>query len=67
MNLLKSTGSKTLVECAYDRVWGSGVPLHEDNYFNETQWSGGNLLGTILMNVRGSIAAINSDNTPMDT
>ena len=25
MNLLKATGSKILVECAYDQLWGSGL------------------------------------------
>ena len=52
MNLLKATGSKILVECAYDRLWGNGLSLYEDHPFEETRWSGDNLLGTILMYIR---------------
>ena len=57
MNLLKATGSKILVECAYDCLWGSGLSLYEDQPFEEARWSGDNLLGKILMSIR----SINSD------
>ena len=53
LKLLVSTADKIIVECAYDHLWGSGIPLHEDNCFTETDWSGDNLLGNILMKVRG--------------
>ena len=57
MDLLKATGSKILVEYAYDRLWGSGLSLYEDQPFEEARWSGDNLLGKILMSIR----SINSD------
>ena len=37
MNLLKATGSKILVECAYDHLWGSGVSLYDEQPFEEAQ------------------------------
>ena len=27
-NILKNTGTLTLVECSYDMLWGTGIPLH---------------------------------------
>ena len=67
MNLLKATGSKTLVECAYDRLWGSGLSLHEEQPFEEERWSGDNLLGNILMSIRAANNAIlgNNEEEPM--
>ena len=68
MNLLKATGSKILVECAYDCLWGSGVSLHDEQPFEEATWSGDNLLGNILMSIRSTSSAIlgNNEEEPMD-
>ena len=30
-NLLTNTGGATIVECSYDSIWGTGVPIHDDN------------------------------------
>ena len=29
--LLLNTGKRTLVECSYDKLWSTGIPLHENN------------------------------------
>ena len=63
MQQLKNTGNKTIVECAYDRLWGCGIPLHEPNCLNEPEWSGDNLLGKMLMKIRALKTDITSDNT----
>ena len=62
MNLLKATGSKILVECAYDRLWGSGLSLYEEQPFEEERWNGDNLLGNILMSIRAANNAILDNN-----
>ena len=69
MKLLVSTGNKTLVECAYDRLWGNGVPLHDEHCLNEDNWTGDNLLGNILMQIRSKNADIivNNKEQVMDT
>ena len=51
LQLLVSTGEKTLVECAYDKLWGFGVPLRNDDCLDETLWDGDNLLGKLLMKI----------------
>ena len=67
MNLLKATGSKILVECAYDHLLGSGLSLYEEQPFEEARWSGDNLLGNILMSIRPANNAIlgNNEEQPM--
>ena len=50
MNILLNTGNKRLIESSFDRLWGSGIPLHNDN------WSSGvtsiGILGEMLMEIR---------------
>ena len=69
LKLLDATGTKHLVECAYDKTWGNGIPLHEDNCLDDTAWSGENLLGEILMRIRSANRDIIGDNeaSAMDT
>ena len=37
-NLLRSTGTKTLIECCNDKDWGTGVPLHYANALKSEHW-----------------------------
>ena len=62
LKLLVATGTKYLVECAHDRLWGNGIPLHEENCLDTTAWSGENLLGNILMRIRLANQDIIGDN-----
>jgi len=53
-NLLKSTGTKTIVEASpFDRIWGIGYRA-EDALKNKDNW-GENLLGKSLMMVRDKL------------
>ena len=58
MSLLSATGPKTIVECAYHRLWGCGIPLQDPSCFDEDKWSGDNLLGKILMRLRAENSTI---------
>ena len=53
--ILLQTGEKTLVESSYDRTWGSGIQLNTANALSKETWSGTNLLGKILMDIRDDI------------
>ena len=48
---LLETGSKTLAEASYDKQWGVGLSL-DDEALLDGPWTGNNLLGKVLMNVR---------------
>ena len=43
---------RQIVECAKDRLWGTGVTLHRDDALDDTMWTTPGILGAILMDVR---------------
>ncbi len=50
---LLDTGDAYLVECAgSDKVWACGVRLDDDKRFDAANWTGDNILGFALMEVR---------------
>ena len=47
------TGGALLAECApNDNKWGIGIAIDDDRRFDVNEWTGQNLLGRILMDVR---------------
>ena len=59
--ILTETGSRTLVECSYDKLWGCVKLLRDVNCLNETEWSGDNILGKILRRLCGKVAGSTSN------
>ena len=55
---LISTGWKKLGECCSDRLWGNGVPLHDEDCTKQSKWSQQGLLGEILVDIRSNIKDI---------
>ena len=54
--LLLDTGDAYLVECAVnDKIWACGIDLHDESRLNAEKWSGQNILGFALMEVRDSL------------
>ena len=51
MNLLVSAGDMIIAEATYDKLWGTGVPLHHDNALNQNDWVNVGILGEILMKI----------------
>ena len=50
---LLDTGDAYLVECAgSDRVWACGIRLDDEKRFDASNWTGSNILGFALMEVR---------------
>ena len=66
MTLLLSTGRKTLVESSYDKLWGTGCPIHKPNCLDKKEWTSIGILGEILMDIRDKFdiqnTAITSNN-----
>ena len=59
---LLNTGEKCLVECSYDKVWGTGVSLSNRNYLDKRLWANfGGILGDMLMDIRSTLR--NESNT----
>lgn len=50
---LLNTGDSLLAECAVkDKIWGIGLSMQDPDRFDQTKWSGQNLMGYTLMMVR---------------
>ena len=50
---LLETGDAWLVECAgSDKIWACGIRLNDDKRFDVSNWTGDNILGFALMEVR---------------
>ena len=50
-SILLNTHNKTLVDCSWDNVWGTGCSLDQPGCLNPENWEGSSLLGTLLMKV----------------
>lgn len=56
---LLDTGTRTIAEAAdYDKVWGIGLGPNDPRAQDEKQWLGQNLLGLVLMGIRGELAKV---------
>ena len=53
---LLNTGEKNLVECSYDKVWGTGVSLSNRNCLDKRLWANsGGILEDMLMDIRNTL------------
>ena len=66
VNMLQSTGEKTLVKACYDKLWGTGIPRCDRNCLKRDMWSNIGIQGEILMEIRTSLTNQHSTNY-MDT
>ena len=45
---LVSIGTKTIVECSRDKIWGRGILLQDENCLDRELWTSQGILGEIL-------------------
>jgi ribA/ribD-fused uncharacterized protein len=64
--ILLSTEDAILVEASpYDKLWGVGLSINNDDIYDNEKWNGANILGYALMKVRAQLRKeliINDDN-----
>ena len=56
-HLLQSTGTKKLVECCKDKVWGNGLPLSDNNCLDPKYWDSQGILGEMLEKIWNRLSA----------
>ena len=56
--LINCTGDRQIVECAKDRLWGTGVALHRDDALDSTMWTTPGIMGAILMEIRDQLRPV---------
>ena len=55
-SFLVKTNKTQLVEAnPFDRIWGSGIPIHTDDIFKPEKWKGNNLAGKVLLRVQQTL------------
>ena len=59
-NLLLSTKDEILAEATFDKVWGTGIPLHQKECTDRSQWNCTGIMGEILMAVREELRSASS-------
>ena len=65
--ILRSTGTKMIVEATRNPIWGIGQPFTSPNVLQPGTSNGQNLLGSILMKIRDDLVLKESGqaNTPL--
>ena len=59
---LLNTGNKKLVECSFDKFWGTGITLSNRNCLDKKLWANdGGILGEMLMKTRASLRNNNNN------
>ena len=51
-SFLKNTGTKTILECCYNEVWGNGIPLSNPDCINPKKFTNQGILGSMLEHVQ---------------
>ena len=69
MECLLNTGDKTIVECAKDTLWGTGLVLANENCLDHVRWESQGILGEILCEIRAEEKSRRrvEESTPMVT
>ena len=67
--LVNKTGTKRIVECASDRLWGTGIPLSDPACLDYAKWISQGILGQILERIRDEVlnSRIHSYHQPTPT
>ena len=55
LEALIKTGQKSIGEATKNLHWGIGMPLNDHSVLESSRWAGQNVLGNVLMQVRGQL------------
>ena len=59
---LLNTGNKKLVECSFDKFWGTSTTLSNRNCLDKRLWANdGGILGEMLVEIRNSLKNNNNN------
>ena len=61
--MLEMTGSKLLVEACYEKLWGTGIPLHHPNCLDKNLWANPGIMSEMLGEIRDELNGIRGDNS----
>ena len=60
--MFEVTGNKMLVEACYEKLWGTGIPLHHPDCLNREKWSNTGIMCEMLTEIGEELYGIKGDN-----
>ena len=66
-SFLKNTGTKTILECCYNEVWGNGIPFLNPDCINPKKFTNQGILGSMLEHMREVLLNPDTNTTNMKT
>ena len=60
--MFEVTGNESLVEACYEKLWGTGIPLHHPDYLNQEKWYNKGIMSEMLSEIRAELYGIRGDN-----
>ena len=60
--MFEMTGNKSLVEACYEKLWGTGIPLHHLDCLNQEKWYNKGIMSEMLDEIRTELYGIRGDN-----
>ena len=60
--MFEVTGKKSLVEACYEKLWGTGIPLHHPDCLNQEKWYNKGIMSEMLSEIRAELYGIRGDN-----
>ena len=60
--MFEVTGNKLLIEARYEKLWGTGIPLHHPDCLNRDTWHNTGIMCEMLGEIREELYGIRGDN-----
>ena len=60
--MFEMTGTKSLVEACYEKLGGTGIPLHHPDCLNQEKWYNKGIMSEMLDKIRTELYGIRGDN-----
>ena len=60
--MFEVNGNKLLVEACYEKLWGTGIPLHHPDCLNKEKWNNKGIMCEMLSEIREELYGIRGDN-----
>ena len=60
--MFEITGNKLLVEACYEKLWGTGIPLHHPKCLDRSLWTNPGIMSEMLGEIRDELNGIRGDN-----
>ena len=60
--MFEMAGNKRLVEACYEKLWGTGIPLHHPDCLDKEKWTNPGIMCEMLSEIKEELYGIRGDN-----